>query len=259
MIRDIVKAGLILTVVVMVLVSTGCRKPGTTKSTVPAYDPNKDPLVNPPSLFEPPPKDKSEIAIDETLFLQLDGSPNTLNPLFASSWYEFLVIDCLYDSFLTFDNKFIIRPNENIVESLEESDDHTTFTVKLKPDLRWHDGHPFTAHDVVYSWQQILDPQVPCLTHKASTEPIKECIALDDHIIKLVQPDALATARLNLEFPIIPRHIFAKEKTKHPDLKTGEYYNQQNRYPVGNGPYRIVEWKGNDKVVIERWEEYTGR
>lgn len=51
--------------------------------------------------------------------------------------------------------------NDDMAESLEESDGHTTCTLKIKPGLTWHDGHPVTAHDIVYSWQQILDPDVP--------------------------------------------------------------------------------------------------
>jgi len=248
-------------VVGALIASGGCRKPGTGDKSAGgvAYDPTKDPLVNPPSLFEPPPEDISKIATDETLFLQLDGSPNTLNPFFVSSLYEFTVVDVLYTGLFTFDMNMKWRPNEEIVESYQESDDHTEFIVKMKPGFKWHDGQPFTAHDVVYSWNEILDPKVPCAAQKPSVEPIKECVALDDLTVKYVQPEPLATARWNLSFPIIPKHIFEKDKANHPDLKMGDYYNQQSRHPVGNGPYRVVEWKENDKVVVERWEDYLGK
>ncbi len=239
---------------------TGCDKP--VPSSQPAgisYDPEKDPLVNPASLFEAPPDDASRIAGDETLFLQLDGSPNTLNPIFISTHYEFTVAEALFTGLFSFDKdmKWIINPD--VVESYQESDDHTTITAKMKPGLTWHDGQPFNAHDVVYSWREILDPQVPCPAAKPGTEEIKECVALDDLTVKFVQPTPLATARWNVLFSFIPKHIFEKEKTQHPDLKTGEYYTKQGRQPVGNGPYRLVEWKENDKIVVERWEDYRGR
>ena len=60
-------------------------------------------------------------------------------------------------------------------------------------------------------------------------------------------------------FPVIPKHIFEKDKKNHPDLKTGDYYLKQSRFPVGSGPYRITEWKENDKIVVELWDDYKGK
>jgi len=242
-----------------VFVFQGCRKPvPETAESEQSYDPAKDPLVNPPELFEPP-EDISQIATDETLILVLEGSPNTLHPFFVSSGYEFKAIGPLYTGLFTFDKNFIWRPNEEVVESFTESEDHTEFIVKMKPGFTWHDGKPFTAHDVVYSWKEVLDPQVPCQTGKATAKLITECVALDDYTIKYVQPQPTATRHWNLKVDIIPKHIFEKDKENHPDLKTGDYYNKQARHPIGNGPYRIVEWKDNDKIVVERWEDYKGK
>jgi len=243
---------------ILFLFSCG-KPPEKTESAGIAYDPRTDPLVNPPSLFEPPPSDLSQIASDETLYLQLDGSPNTLMPFFLSSLYEQTVAGTLYDGPFTIDNEMNWMVNEDMIESFEESEDHITFTIRFRPGLKWQDGHPFTAHDVVYSWQQILDPQVPALSAKVGTDQIVECVAVDDRTVRMVMKEALATAKWNLSFPIIAKHIFEKHKAQHPDLQTGEYYNRQARSPVGNGPYRIVEWKENDRVVVERWEEYPGK
>ncbi len=247
-------------VVAALVVGSGCRKPGpTTRPAGPAYDPEKDPLVNPPSLFEPTPDDLSQIATDETLYITLRANPNTMNPLFVSSVYDFIVVDALYTGLFTFGRDMKWRLNEEMVESFEESEDHTEFIIKIKPGSTWHDGEPWTAHDVVFSWKQILDPRVPCPAQKPSTEPIKQCVALDDYTVKYVQPEPLATRRWNLSFPVIPKHIFEKHKDTHPDLKTGDYYNRQARQPVGSGPYRFVEWKENSKIVFERWEDYPGK
>lgn len=257
------KQRIVITIVACLWLSfalAGCRKPPAPAPETGGrtYDPKSDPLVNPPSLFVPPPEDVSRIATEETLFLQLDGSPNTLNPFFVSSMYDFTVVDTLYSIPFTFDKDMQWMLNDDMAESLEESDDHTTFILKIKPGLTWHDGHPVTAHDIVYSWQQILDPDVPCQTQKPTVEPIKECVAIDDLTVKYVQPEPLATRHWNLVFPIIPKHIFEKDKENHPDLKTGDYYNAQSRKPVGNGPYRLVEWKENDRVIVERWDDFKG-
>ncbi|HPD46288.1 MAG TPA: ABC transporter substrate-binding protein [Anaerohalosphaeraceae bacterium] len=242
------------------LALAGCRKPpaGPEAADV-TYDPTTDPLVNPPVLFEPPPDDPALINTDETLFVQLDGNPNTLNPLFASSQYEGIVQGVLYTGPFSFDKDMNWMVNTEVVESFEESEDHTTFILRIKPGLTWHDGHPFTADDIVFSWRQILDPAVPCGTQKPSVEPITECVALDPLTVKYVQPEPLATRLWNLHFPIIPKHIYEKDKQNNPDLRSGDYYVLQSRNPVGSGPYRLVEWKENDKIVVERWDGYKGR
>ncbi|MCH9022361.1 MAG: hypothetical protein IID32_06320 [Planctomycetes bacterium] len=245
--------------VLVLLGVLGCRKGGPGSSGGVAYDPSQDPLVNPAVVFSAAPEDLSQIETEETLVLQLDGSPNTLNPIFVSSMYEFIVVDTLYAGLFTFDKDMKWRVNENLVESYEESEDHKTFIVKIKEGVKWHDGMSLTAADVVFTWEQILDDAVPCYAQKPSVEPITECVALDTYTVKYVQSEPLATAQWNLLFPIIPKHVFSKEKKEHPDLKTGPYYNRQSRHPVGNGMYRIVEWKENDKIVVERNEDYIGK
>jgi len=243
------------------LLATGVyRRPGGEPAGEgPRYDPGSDPLVNPASLLAAAPEEAGRINTEDTLHLTLRANPNTLNPLFVSSLYDFMVADVLYAGPFTFGRDMQWRLNEEMVESFEESADHTEFVLRLKPGFTWQDGEPLRAQDVVYSWEQILDPEVPCPAQKLSTEPIKQCVALDDLTVKYVQPTPLATRRWNLLFPIIPRHIFEKDKANNADLVSGAYYNQQARRPVGSGPYRLVEWIENRQITVERWEGYAGK
>lgn len=224
-----------------------------------AYDPAKDPLVNPPSLTEVAPADASQIAEDETLVRNVEGNPSNLNPLFMSSTFEFYFADALFTGLFSFDEKLAWRVNEEFVEKFEESSDHLSYTVTMKPDLTWHDGHPFTAEDVCYSWKQILDDNVPCPAVKPGTEEIADCQVLDPRTVKLVHKSALPTNCWNATFPVIPKHLYEKDKAKNADLKTGDYYEKLNRAPVGNGPWKFVEWITNDKIVLERWDDYKGK
>lgn len=245
----------------LILFAAGCTNPPMPpeqSSDEVAYDPADDPLVNPPELFEPAPDDAALIASDETLYLNLDGAPQNLNPIFASSTYEFMVNDLTFDSLFTFDKTMQWNINPAFIESYEESDDHMTATVKLKPGLTWQDGEPFTAHDVVYSWKTIIDERVPCPAVKTGTIEVADCVALDDLTVKYTHKAALPTSKWNILFPIIPKHLYEKEQADNPDLMSGDYYSNLNRNPVGNGPYRMVEWIANDRVVLERWEDYPG-
>ena len=258
------------------LLAAGCPKPqgdegqpagataATTTTTAPAaadglYDPKTDPLVNPPSLFEPAPSDASQIALDDTLYRNVDGNPASLNPIFASSTYEFYLGDVLFSGLFSFDAAMNWTINHDVVESFEEADDHVTFTTKMKDGMTWQDGEPFEADDVCFSWDAILDDSVPCPAVKSGTDEIVKCEVLDRLTVRMTSKQPLPTNKWNIQFPIIPKHIYEKERKEHPDLNSGEFYNKNNRMPVGNGPYKIVDWVENDKIVVERWEGYWGK
>jgi len=154
-----------------VLVAAGCGEPPKSGDTVSSksagegagegtsYDPAKDPAVNPPSLTQK--FDASEATEDEWMFSTLDGNPQTLNPLFASSTYEFRFADLLWNGPFTFDAKMDWAVNKELVEKLDVSADNRVWTLKLKPGYTWQDGVPYTAHDIVYSWKEQLDERVP--------------------------------------------------------------------------------------------------
>ncbi|MBD3266520.1 hypothetical protein GF373_07600 [bacterium] len=237
----------------------GCGKPEVdTEPMETVYDPANDPLVNPPSLFEPAPDDASLIDRDGTLYLNLDGSPQNLNPIFASSSYEMRVVSALFEGPFTFNNKMEWQLNPLWVDEYQEAEDHLSATLKLKEGLTWQDGEPITAHDIVFSWDAICDEQVPCPAVKVGTMDVEDCFALDDLTVKYVHKKARPTNKWNIYFPIIPKHLYEQQRAEHPDLKTGDYYSNLNRHIVGCGKYKLKEWVANDRIVVERWEDYPG-
>ncbi|MCI0343126.1 MAG: peptide-binding protein [Planctomycetales bacterium] len=220
------------------------------------YDPRNDPLVNPLTLQQV--HDRAQATESEWFYANLDGNPSSLNPIFFSSTYDNRAQGMMYDGLFTFDAKMTWKLNTSVVESFEESPDHKVWTVRMRPGLKWHDGHPFTAHDVAFSFQQIMDERVPCPAVRDGTDQLETVEALDDRTVRMVHKEPLPTAKWNALYPIIPKHIFEQGKAEDPTLKTSAYYARVNREPVGNGPYKFVEWKDNDKIVFERWDAYHG-
>ncbi len=223
------------------------------------YDFTADPLVNPPTLSQPAPDDPDLIARDETLYLSLKANPNTLNPILMSSAPEDRVRELVFDRPLEINHRLEWIINDDVVESFEFAPDHRSAMMKLKPGRTWHDGHPYTAADVVFSWRQIMDTRVPCPVARSTSDQITDCTALDPLTVKFTFAAALATNKWQVMFEVIPQHIYEKEKDNDPSLTRGDYYNHANRNPIGNGPYRFVEWVPDDKVVLERWDGYHGR
>ena len=241
--------------------NVGCKKPKSDSDSSGgrggAYDPRNDPLVNPASLLQPPPEDRSKVDDEQTLLLHLGGSPSTLNPIFGSSAQDQMVNSMLYTGLFTFDRNLMINLNDELVQSIDESEDHTEYTIKMKSGHSWQDGHPLTAHDVVFSWAVMCDSKVP-VSYRGETVKIARCEARDDYTVYMQMKKPLSIGWWALSFSIIPKHVYEKHRAEFPDLKTGDYYNRVNRSPVGSGSYKLVEWVENDKLIFERWENYEG-
>ena len=233
--------------------------------TAPAelYSPDKDPLVNPDSLFQKAPAEPEKIARDETLVRYLKSDPGTLNPLFTSSVYETYVEDTLFDGLFTFNSDFEWIINESMVESWEKTEDHKTWTVKLRAGLKWHDGHPLTAHDVAFTWEAIMDDAVPTKTLRSGRDQLESVTALDDLTVRFVHKEALPTGKWNMLYSILPKHIIGdkndENRKKDPSLKKDPYYLEYAQAPIGCGPYKFVRWERNREIIVERWDDYHGK
>ena len=127
----------------------------------------------------------------------------------------------------------------------------------MKKGLQWHDGHPFTAHDIQFSYEMIMNPAVVTV-QRAGTDELESVKALDDLTVQYVHKKPLPTSKWNVLFSILPKHIYEKDQKNNPDLKTGDYYSKVNRQGMGSGPYRVIEWVENDKIVLERFDGHPG-
>ena len=135
-------------------------------------------------------------------------------------------------------------PKERGLAEKWEYTSPTTLVMNLKKGVKWHDGQPFTADDVVWTVQWARDPknQVPRgAAHVVSVEKVE---ALDPYTVRFTtkQPTASLLNRLT-EFYIVPKHVFDQGGTLKSQI-------------VGTGPFRLTEYVQNQKVVLERFPDY---
>lgn len=231
-------------------VSPGCRRAAAPEAVHVA--------VNPPELSQPAPSDRSLIDEEAVLRLCLRGNPTILSPIFATTAQDKRVRDLVFDAPFAYNGDMNWIVFDAMTESFEESADHLSATIKLRPGLTWHDGAPLTAADVEFSWRQLLDDRVPVKSGRTGPDQLKSCTAVDERTVRFVFKEALPTNRLNMMFGIIPKHLYEAGLTDDPSMAQNDYYNKLNRSPVGNGPYRFVEWVSDDRIVLERWDDYPG-
>jgi peptide/nickel transport system substrate-binding protein len=152
----------------------------------------------------------------------------------------------LTDALLQYDPGMELRPR--LAESYEHSEDRLTVTFRLRPGVRWHDGRPVTAEDVVFSVAQARDPAVENRTFAPLFRDVVSVEAVDEGTVRAryarATPDALEAWRL----PIIPQHLAERGA----ELLTGAFARQ----PVGCGPFRFVRYRPGEEIVLEANDDY---
>lgn len=129
--------------------------------------------------------------------------------------------------------------------------DAKSVTWKLKPGVKWHDGKPFTADDLVFTWQYASDPATAAVSNAVYRDLTVEKV--DDHTVRILfkSPTPFwANAFVGAYGCILPKHLFAEYKGG----KSREAPN--NLKPVGTGPYRFVEFKPGDLIRGEINPDY---
>lgn len=203
------------------------------------------PAVN--SLPAPPGEKPAD---GDWLILRLEGEPGTLNPIILNDVPALQINQFMQEGLLERDiGTLEFKPK--LAERWEVSADKLTFTFWLRRGVKWHDGAPFTAHDVVYSFQRIMDPKVDAAVARSYYSQCESVIALDDYTVQFHWRRPYFKA---LEFSggidIVPRHLFAD----------GADFNSHpfGRHPIFTGPYRFQEWKTGQEIVLERNPDYWG-
>lgn len=184
------------------------------------------------------------------LINHLSAEPATLNPITATDAYASNVNEYIYESLLKRDEK-TLELVPVLADSWEIADDHLTYTFHLKKNIRWQDGQPFTARDVLFSFERIRDPKVDAAHLRNYYQDIEKLEVLDDFTVRYRYRIPYFRA---LEFcggiPIVPAHLF----------KESDDFNQHpiGRSPLGTGPYKLLRWDTGKEIVLVRNEGYWG-
>ncbi|MGO8868309.1 MAG: ABC transporter substrate-binding protein [Alphaproteobacteria bacterium] len=192
----------------------------------------------------------AEVAKGGTLTYSFTPEPTALSTIATTAVPTALASTKIFESLLTYAGP-ALDPKPGLAESWSISPDQLSYTFKLRPGVKWHDGQPFTSADVKFSIEKIVKPM-----HPRGNIYFK-------HLVAVEAPDAL-TAVFKLdkavpfflkafqptEAPMFPEHILGKT-----DLAT---FRQSDfmRQPIGTGPFMLKEWKKGSYLILERNPNY---
>jgi peptide/nickel transport system substrate-binding protein len=180
-----------------------------------------------------------------------------INPYLSTGTKDFHAASLVVEALLE------VKPDGTLIPALAQevptlenggiSEDLTTITYTLKPDLIWSDGTPVTADDVVFSWQYCVDPNTGCSSAQAFNG-VQTVEAVDPQTIKI-------TFTGPTPYPYGPFGGYLApviQKAQFADCigAAAQGCSDANTNPIGTGPYKVKEFRANDTVVFEINENY---
>jgi peptide/nickel transport system substrate-binding protein len=183
------------------------------------------------------------------------ADPQSLDPLFAhvdANSVEQQVARLAFEPFIDIDERGapvpVLLDRVPTAENGGVSRDGRVITYHLRAGVRWQDGTPVTAHDVVWTLHAIVDDRNP-VRSRAGYDRIAKAEEIDPRTVRVTLTEAWAPAVATLfsygTAPqyVLPAHLLEKEA----NLEQSAF----SSHPVGNGPYRFVSWARGDHLVYE--------
>ena len=150
----------------------------------------------------------------------------------------------IYNGLLKYDGDLNLVGD--LAESWEVSPDGLTITFKLRKGVKWQDGAPFTAQDVMFTYQLMVDPKTPT-AYGEDYKQVKKAEVPDDYTFRVTYPQPFAPALGSWTLAILPKHLLeGQDLTKSPLA----------RNPVGTGPFKFQEWRAGDKILLSYNPDY---
>jgi peptide/nickel transport system substrate-binding protein len=173
------------------------------------------------------------------------GEPSNLIPMLASDSASFDVSGLIYNGLVKYDTD--LRVIGDLAESWDISRDGLVITFHLKKGVKWTDGVEFTADDVMFGYQTIINEKTPT-AYSEDFKQVKKAEVLDKYTFRVTYAKPFAPALTSWgNLVILPRHILeGKDITKSP----------LTRDPVGMGPYRLTKWISGQELILDSNHDY---
>ncbi|MSU51817.1 MAG: peptide ABC transporter substrate-binding protein [Opitutaceae bacterium] len=201
----------------------------------------------------------------QTLLLGNSAEPRDLDPHIVTAYTDMNILVALFEGLTVLDES-TSRPLPGVADHWDVSPDGLVYTFHLRPDARWSNGEPVTAHDFAYSFQRLLTPALGSeysymLWMLKNAEAFNTGKLTDFGAVGIAATDD-ATLRLTLAHPTpyllslaahptwMPVHRATIEKFGRLDQRSTAWTRPGNL--VGNGAFGLTEWSPNARIIVEK-------
>jgi ABC-type transport system substrate-binding protein len=147
-------------------------------------------------------------------------------------------------------------------EILPATEHNPVVTFRLRPNVRFHDGHIFDAGDVKFTYEAIMNPK-NISPRISDYEPVKSVQVVDPLTVRITYKRLYSPALGTWSMGILPEHLLNAEALKEEALRLGKdpekFSIRQsgfNRNPVGCGPFVFRRWESDQYITLDRFDEY---
>ena len=254
--------GILLIIIILVLCFKCCIRADVPETYSPTnVTPNVQSTVYPP--------DNKNITINGVDYIQsqapvgkyggelvlstIGEGPKTFNPCNTKDATSSSMAGILYDGLLTTDAK-----NGKVIPLLAKSYhiDGNDYIINLRKGIKWSDGKPITADDVLYTYQEIVFKGLgnPSITDSMKIDgKLPDLTKVDDYTVKFTISKPFAPFLRQLSYPIVPKHYFKPYSDKGPsEFNAFLNTNTKPESIVSNGPFKLKEYVAAQRVVFVR-------
>ncbi len=196
-------------------------------------------------LFTAVPAKAEAIPDGGTFTVTWAQNPVSLNPGLSSGISSGIPGAQLFASPLQYDDQW--NPHPYLAEKWEMAPDGLSLTLHLVKGAKFHDGTPITSEDVAFSIMAIKANH----PFKAMYAPVSGVDTPDPYtaVIRLSKPHpAILLCMSPVLCPIMPKHVYGTD----PNIRQ----NPANKAPIGSGPFKFVEWKPGDYIMLEKNKDF---
>jgi peptide/nickel transport system substrate-binding protein len=172
---------------------------------------------------------------------------NTLDPHFFAAFPTGSSHPLIYEHLVALDEKLQLKPNPALSW---KSIDPLTWEIKLRQGVVFHNGAPFTADDVIFTWERV--PNVPNSPNSFSqfTRSVEKITRIDSHTLQM------KTTAVHPGLPMDLANVLIVSASVGKGVTTQDF--NSGKAAIGTGPYKLVQWANGERLVVERNERYWG-
>lgn len=172
------------------------------------------------------------------------GDARTLIPILASDSPSSYIVSLVFNGLLKYNRK--VELVGDLARSWDIEDGGLTIVFYLRENVKWHDGRPFTAEDVKFTYESLIDPDVPT-PYSGDFKMVKTVEIIDDYTVKVSYEEPFVPGLSSWIMPVMPKHLLEGK-----NLLTAAF----GRDPVGTGPYKFKRWKTAERIDLVANREY---
>ncbi|MEN4053531.1 MULTISPECIES: peptide-binding protein [Sulfurimonas] len=180
-----------------------------------------------------------------TLQLATSANPSRLNPILATDSSSSEITGFLFNGLVKYD-----KDNREIIGDLAKKfyfKDDTTLVFELREGVKWHDGKPFSAKDVLFTYQTLISDKIAS-PYSSGFRFVKDVKVLDDYTVEVDYKQPYFKALETWMMGILPEHILKDEQ----NLMNSSF----NTHPIGTGPYRLTQLEFSQNIELSAFDDY---